>query len=220
MAGKIPHALLGVFLLLLVLQPFVVKSGTVKLESPPDWWGSRGGPDDVGRPNSDLEAANQTLSRKRWYRFPVTYGFYSGIEMPSGVEPQDVARAFDDAFAKWKAAVPKLNFKREQPGDNSDIKIGFTAIKSPKFGVGYYPPKGMLLLDNSHTHWSTASNPARGEIDLQSTALHEIGHTIGLKHSNDPASVMYPTLSFGTIKRELTQLDINNLRALYSPSTP
>ncbi|KAE8665466.1 hypothetical protein F3Y22_tig00112614pilonHSYRG00100 [Hibiscus syriacus] len=145
----------------------------------------------------------------------MTYGFYSTPKCCQGMERQDVAFAIIDAFTEWENAVPKLNFQWLYPGDDADIRIRFTSLSPPYYGFGYYPPDGRLLLDISRTLWSTSSNPVPYKLDLQSESMHEIGHTLGLEHTNDPASVMYPTLSSSTIKRELTQLDINNIRALY-----
>ncbi|KAK7381357.1 hypothetical protein VNO78_33993 [Psophocarpus tetragonolobus] len=56
----------------------------------------------------------------------------------------------------------------------------------------------------------------RNNIDLQTVALHEIGHALGLGHSRVPASIMYP--SYEGIKRSLSQDDVDGIRALYGSS--
>lgn len=55
-----------------------------------------------------------------------------------------------------------------------------------------------------------------GMADIQNTATHEIGHTIGLEHTNDRETTMSPTAETGdTNKRTLHQDDINGICALY-----
>jgi hypothetical protein len=53
-------------------------------------------------------------------------------------------------------------------------------------------------------------------IDVQNTATHEEGHTIGLGHSLDPAATMYATAPMGeTSKRHLAQDDLDAICTIY-----
>ena len=54
--------------------------------------------------------------------------------------------------------------------------------------------------------------------DIETTALHELGHVLGLEHiANKPNTVMYPYQSYGFygIKREPTLEDVEALYAIY-----
>ncbi|KAE8657674.1 hypothetical protein F3Y22_tig00116984pilonHSYRG00188 [Hibiscus syriacus] len=209
MATKSFHQLLGAFLTVLVLQSFVVKSRPVKSESPGQ--GSRG-----GQPTSDdsfHSDVNNTLLSGKWDQFPVTY-VLSSSSMPAYLDPQAVATTIVTAFRKWQTAVPKFAFRKIYPGEHANIKIGFTPLDG-YYGYGYYPPDGRLYLDKSHTNWSTKSYPAGYEIDLMSVAMNAIGHTLGLEDSTNPSAVMYPTLYSGSIKRELSEEDMNRIQNLY-----
>ena len=51
---------------------------------------------------------------------------------------------------------------------------------------------------------------------LLAVAVHEIGHALGLKHSNVKGSIMWPTVKAETPK--LHQDDMNGIRSLYGES--
>ena len=62
-----------------------------------------------------------------------------------------------------------------------------------------------------------------GAFDLESTVTHEVGHLLGLRHSNVVGSIMYPTTARngslgipGVLVREIAEVDAANLRELYS----
>lgn len=69
-------------------------------------------------------------------------------------------------------------------------------------------------------NFGTGNAPA-GQIDFESTALHELGHLHGIEHTLE-AAVMFPSVSTGTTKRILDTEDINagNFMMAISTVTP
>lgn len=73
---------------------------------------------------------------------------------------------------------------------------------------------------------NSLENYSEGEkviVDLESLALHEIGHLLGLAHmseDDDPFSVMLPTLFIGegTYARVLSDGDTERIRRIYNPA--
>ncbi|KAL4369551.1 hypothetical protein GQ457_05G032670 [Hibiscus cannabinus] len=215
MAIKFCHQLNGAFIMFLVLQSFLVESRPVKSESPHNR--EQGQRKNNGTTVDGLYSLeiNHNLYGGKWYNFPLTYGFDSTSPMPSGLNYENLISVIDEAFQKWQAAVPEFAFRRIYPGEYADITILFTTLSNGLYGYGYYPPDGRLHLDIDHTYWSIGSYPTQNQHDLLSGAMHEIGHTLGLMHTWNRDAVMYPTLDYGMIKRELSQEDIDRIQSLY-----
>jgi hypothetical protein len=68
------------------------------------------------------------------------------------------------------------------------------------------PIAGDMHLDNDE-RWQVGAN-----IDLFSVVIHEAGHALGLTHTDQPASVMYPYYRFGI---HLGSEDVATIQALY-----
>jgi hypothetical protein len=66
--------------------------------------------------------------------------------------------------------------------------------------------------DEEHT-WVIGAR--KESFDVESMALHEIGHILGLDHSDVPGAVMLPVQSPNTTVRALTGDDIAGFRRLY-----
>lgn len=57
-------------------------------------------------------------------------------------------------------------------------------------------------------------HPSPSGTDLLQVAVHEIGHTLGLQHSNEPGSVMSPFYSY-SYPPQLSKDDKRRIQALY-----
>lgn len=69
-----------------------------------------------------------------------------------------------------------------------------------------------IALDASRP-WTT--DPADPQVDLQSVALHEFGHMLGLGHSGDREAVMYGTYPRNSTRRQPTADDLAGILSIY-----
>ena len=131
---------------------------------------------------------------------------------------------FARAFERW-ANVTQMTFVEAAEYSAADIKIGFY---SGDHGDGeafdgvlgtlahaFSPTNGRFHLDAAE-NWAVAgSQPSVGEIDLESVAVHEIGHLLGLGHSSVEEAIMFPTITSGTRRVELAADDVAGVQLLY-----
>ncbi|KAJ4702677.1 Metalloendoproteinase [Melia azedarach] len=146
-------------------------------------------------------------------KFNLTYAFLQGTR-------DDAKDPIARAFHTWAANTP-FKFSQTQDYNAADIKIGFYSgdhgDRVP-FGSLYgalahaYPPSDGRLHFNADQAWGVGAN--KGLYDLETTALHEIGHLLGLGHSSVEDALMYATLPAGVTKG-LHGDDIQGIKDLY-----
>lgn len=103
-------------------------------------------------------------------------------------------------------------------GDNTPFDFGGTAQGNVLAHAFFPPPNNGALAGDMHfddfEQW-TEINQALGlsPFDLQTVALHEIGHSLGLNHTSVSGSIMEPV--YNGSRRNLGADDIAGIRSIY-----
>jgi len=75
-----------------------------------------------------------------------------------------------------------------------------------------------IAINSARHDFSVSDDPAAVNYDLISVMVHEVGHFLGLDHSDVPQSVMYWQYSPRTLNRVLREDDVNAICAIYPPA--
>lgn len=144
----------------------------------------------------------------------------------STIDVATLREVFASAFSRWAAVIP-MNFTETDSAEDADITIGFyngshgdgEPFDGPlgTLAHAFSPTDGRFHLDASET-WVAADvtkSSSDAAIDLESVAVHEIGHLLGLGHSTVQEAIMYPTLTVRERKVDLAQDDVSGVQNLY-----
>ncbi|KAK8587778.1 hypothetical protein V6N13_086752 [Hibiscus sabdariffa] len=173
-----------------------------------------------GVPDHLVSNYNFPGGRFKWTKRSLTWSVQNSVNVFSEDELSPVLTA---AFKSW-ADVSQLKFAKASKGTRSDIRIGFfpkdhgdgNPFKDGEFAHAYYPQVGWFHF-NSKWKWTfdPSGKDGKNKVDVQSISVHEIGHLIGLNHSDLKSAVMYAYFAPGITKRDLTQDDKDGIQALY-----
>lgn len=175
--------------------------------------------DDLPSPVNESAAISEYRAISTWDKLDITYAFVNGTGQLEGDVERDLVRR---AFALW-AAQTSLTFA-EVTANTADIVIGW-ASGDHGDGDPFDGPGDVLAhasfpnpYDNSQVflHFDDDERWVDSEtrnVDLLTVAAHEIGHTLGLAHSNDPDALMFP--SYSGPHRFLGEDDIAGAQSLY-----
>ena len=171
------------------------------------------------------------LDGRKWNKSNLTYYFENGTNDISG---DNERLAIKEAFSVWSNAS-NLTFTEVFSANNADIVIKWATGNhgdgsSNSFdgtnGVlahAFFPPPnsgdlaGDVHFDDAESWTDQFQYTSSQPIDLITVAIHEIGHSLGLKHSQDSNAIMY-AYYYGS-RRQLHDDDILAIRSLYPRST-
>lgn len=156
----------------------------------------------------------------KWDTSEISYYFINGTDQLPGDTERELVR---QAFGLWAAQTP-LKFTEASNQNDADIVIGWATGDhgdgDPFDGPGDvlahssfpnpYDDRQVFLHFDDDEHWV---NSTTSDVDLLTVAAHEIGHTLGLAHSDDPNALMYP--SYSGPHRSLGADDIAGVQDLY-----
>ena len=120
-------------------------------------------------------------------------GEYDGYLAGTNTDDVTLAQArgaVSAAFTNWTA---QTGLQHSEVGSGGDILINFAAIDGAGdiLAQAFGPTNGDITLDSAET-WSVAATPPGGAEDLETTVLHELGHSLGLFHSGFGQATMFP----------------------------
>jgi predicted Zn-dependent protease len=142
----------------------------------------------------------------------ITFAFDDNFKV-SGLDTGRAKTLFADALQTWANYAPLEFVEIKDPGSADAVDI-FAESKlidgaGQTLALAYFPTVGDISFDTGET-WS--------ELLFLETAVHELGHTLGLDHEDDTTAIMnsiYADRFASTGKPFLFQDDINGIRALY-----
>jgi hypothetical protein len=161
--------------------------------------------------------------RAKWMSLPVSY--YTN----TAGGPDGSLSAIQAAASTWSGAGALFAFNFAGSTTRGWAQDGYNVISFANLGsdsiiawaITYYSAGTVIESDiqfNTLFPFSTAPTPPINEMDLQTIAVHELGHwlrLLDLYGANDTTKVMYGFCSYGQKKRSLTSGDQSGVQWIY-----
>lgn len=132
-------------------------------------------------------------------------------------------QAVRQAFDAW-AQVADISFREVTDASSVQIRFAMDAIDGVSNTLGFadslfsssdggatYTTDSVQVIFDTAENWTTTA--------FLSTAIHEIGHALGIGHSEDPNAIMAAVVVNENYGTSLTQDDINAVQAIYGAAT-
>ena len=162
-----------------------------------------------------------------WATPQLTFAFEDGTgDIAGAAEFQGVRQA----FATWAGATA-FTFTEVERTAGPDVLVDWRPANDPDHSMvgtviahADFPPGCGLHnntlprpvhFDDTEVQWNIGAAP--NTHDVETVALHEIGHILGLEHSDLTSAVMFDTIRRNSPKRQLTRDDIDGIQSLYPP---
>ncbi len=165
-----------------------------------------------------------------WGRNNITFSFLNGT---ADIANDDERNAVRQAFQLW-ADYANLNFT--EVANNGDIRVSwqvgdhgdgnpFDGLNGVLAHAFFPPPAGGTTALAGDVHFDDAENwtmaerpvPSGQPMDLVTVAAHEIGHALGLGHSDVACALM--NAFYNGSHRYLAQDDIDGIQSIYGNRT-
>jgi predicted Zn-dependent protease len=145
------------------------------------------------------------------------------VPEPDGIPPalaRDLQRAAVRGIQSWNGHPIPLSIRTRATGETPDVTVGWSRIVDEgrlgraqvewkrQGGQVEFRVVGFTLA----THVPGAMEKVLTPDEVELVAAHEMGHALGLPHSDDPRDVMFPT----NTATHLTSRDFRTMEAVYS----
>ena len=145
---------------------------------------------------------------------------------PSSLDQAETDAAIRAAFDAWAEVIDVSFTQVDTPGLRESIDISFTEIDGTAGALAqaYFPDDvnpariaGDIEFDIAEA-WEVGNQLGSQAFDLVWVAAHEIGHSLGLEHTEEPGAVLAPFLTPTQEFVGLTVTDIAAALEIYAPA--